>query len=121
MAQKRHLSASGGDLSGGVDIGAEKGLSENGDQAALGLLATLSAGVDEGVDGGGGDGRRSAVQVGEVENVSCAADGIAGAAETDLTLLERGSEGRDGESEDGGVEHVDGLGLVVGWFGWSVD
>jgi hypothetical protein len=27
-----------------------------------------------------------------------------------LALLERGSEGRDGESEDGGVEHVDDLG-----------
>lgn len=60
---------------------------------------------------------RSAVQVGEVEDVSSTADGVAGAAEADLTLLKRGSEGRDGESEDGGVKHVDGLGLVVDWLG----
>jgi hypothetical protein len=52
--RRKRLSGSG-DLSGGVDVGAEKGLSENGDQAAFGLLATLGAGVDEGVDGGRGD------------------------------------------------------------------
>lgn len=60
---------------------------------------------------------RSAVQVGEVEDIGSAADGVARGAETGLTLLERGSEGRDGESEDSGVKHFDGLGLVIGWFG----
>ena len=64
---------------------------------------------------------RSAVQVGEVQDVSRAADWCARGAETCLTLLERGSEGRDGESEDGGEEHVDGL-VVVGRVKWlSVD
>jgi hypothetical protein len=57
----------------------------------------------------------SAVQVGEVEDVSCAADGVAGAAEADLALLDEGSShGTDGESEDGGVEHVGGFVVVVG-------
>jgi hypothetical protein len=62
---------------------------------------------------------RSAVQVGEVQDVSCAADGVAGAAEADLALSDLGGsrEGSDGECEDGGVKHVDGLGLVVGWLG----
>jgi hypothetical protein len=41
---------------GGVDVGAEQGLAENGDQAALGLLALGGAAIDEGVDGGRGDG-----------------------------------------------------------------
>jgi hypothetical protein len=62
---------------------------------------------------------RSAVQVCEVENISRAALGAAGAAERRLTLLELlkgGSDGRDGESEDVGELHVDGLGfLVEGW------
>ena len=40
----------------GVDIRAEKTLLEDGDEAALGLLAGLGALVDEGVDGGGGGG-----------------------------------------------------------------
>lgn len=43
-------------LSGWVDIGADQSLAENGEQAALGLLATLGALVDEAVDGGGSDG-----------------------------------------------------------------
>jgi hypothetical protein len=61
---------------------------------------------------------RSAVQVGEVEDISCAADGVAGAAEADLALLNEGSsKGADGESEDGGVKHVDGLEVVVGGLG----
>lgn len=59
--QRRRLSSntvvgSGVGRSRGVDVGAEKGLAENGDQAALGLLSTLSALVDEAVGGGGGDG-----------------------------------------------------------------
>jgi hypothetical protein len=60
---------------------------------------------------------RSAVQVGEVQDVGSAADGGAGGAETGLTLLKRGSESGDGESEDGGVKHLEGLGLVVGSLG----
>lgn len=35
---------------GGVDIGADESLSEDRDEAALGLLATLGTGVDELVD-----------------------------------------------------------------------
>jgi hypothetical protein len=38
----------------GVDVGADKGLAENGDEAALGLLALSSASVDERVDAGWG-------------------------------------------------------------------
>jgi hypothetical protein len=37
---------------GGVDVGAEESLSEDGDQAALGLLTSGGAGVDELVDVG---------------------------------------------------------------------
>jgi hypothetical protein len=60
----------------------------------------------------------SAVQVREVEDISGAADGVAGAAKANLALLDDGgSNGRDGESEDDGELHVDGLGLVVGWLG----
>jgi hypothetical protein len=58
------------------------------------------------------------VKVSDVENIGGAADWVTRAAETNLALLlERGSEGRDGESEDGGVKHVDGLGLVDGYLG----
>jgi hypothetical protein len=49
----RGSSGSGGS---GVDVGAEKSLAENRDQAALGLLASGSAAVNEGVDIGGGGG-----------------------------------------------------------------
>lgn len=52
---------------------------------------------------------RSAVQVGEVQDISRAADGVAGAAEAGLALFEGSGHGGDGESEDGGEEHVDGL------------
>ena len=100
----RHLSGGGG-----VDVGAEESLSEDGDEAALGLLTSSGAGVDELVDVGRSDRRRSAVKVGEVQDIGRAADWVAGRAKTNLTLLKRGSEGRDGESEDSGVEHVDGL------------
>jgi hypothetical protein len=47
---------SGGSGNGGVDIGAEKGLSEDGEDAALGLLALSGADIDEVVDIGGGGG-----------------------------------------------------------------
>jgi hypothetical protein len=61
------------------------------------------------------------VEVGDVENIGGTADGVAGAAETNLALLLDGSsEGRDGESEDGGVKHVDGFGLVVDWVGGMI-
>ena len=49
------LFGSGGDGLG-VDIGADEGLAENGEQAALGLLSLGRAGVDEVVDGGWGGG-----------------------------------------------------------------
>jgi hypothetical protein len=51
-----------------------------------------------------------AVQVRDVEDVSCAANGVAGAAKANLALIKggRSSEGRSGESEDdGGVLHDD--------------
>lgn len=52
---------------------------------------------------------RSAVQVGEVENVGGTAHWAAGAAETSLAFLNEGSgHGSGGEGEDGGEEHVDG-------------
>ena len=41
--------------SSGVDVGANEGLAEDGEEAALGLLTRISASVDEGVDGGGRD------------------------------------------------------------------
>lgn len=51
----------------------------------------------------------SAVQDGEVENVSCAAEGRAGAAEAELALLEGGADGGggegEGEGEDVGEDH----------------
>lgn len=51
-----------------------------------------------------------AVKVGEVEHISGTADWAARCAKVSLALvLERSSEGSDGESEDGGVKHVDGL------------
>jgi hypothetical protein len=57
---------------------------------------------------------RCTVEVGEVENISGTAHWVARAAETNLALLLDGSsEGRDGESEDGCVKHICGLGLVV--------
>jgi hypothetical protein len=59
----------------------------------------------------------SAVQVRDVEDISCAADGVAGAAKANLALLNNGgSNGRDSESEDDGELHIDGLGWwLVGW------
>lgn len=46
---------------------------------------------------------RSAVQVGEVQDVGSAADWGAGVAETNLALIERSGEGGGGsESQDGG-------------------
>ena len=101
-------------LGGGVDVGADEGLAEDGDQAALGLLTLGSASVDETVDGGGGDGWRSAVKVGEVQDVGSAADWVAGAAETNLALLKRGGHGGDGKGEDGGELHFGGSGGLVG-------
>jgi hypothetical protein len=62
----------------------------------------------------------SAVKVGEVEDISRAAERGAGVAETNLTLLKRGSEGHDGESEDGGVKHIEVFEVGGGKAGWSV-
>jgi hypothetical protein len=56
---------------------------------------------------------RRTVQVGEVQDVSRATDWSARGAEAGLTLLKGGSESRDGESEDGGEEHVYGLEVKV--------
>jgi hypothetical protein len=53
----KRLCGSGRSGSGGVDVGTEEGLAENGEQAALGLLTLGGADVDEAVDigrGGGG-------------------------------------------------------------------
>jgi hypothetical protein len=54
----KRLCGSGGSGGGGggVDVGAEKGLSEDGEDAALGLLSLVGADVDEVVDIGGGGG-----------------------------------------------------------------
>ena len=102
-------------LSSGVDVGAEEGLAENGDQAALGLLTLGSAALDEGVDGKRGGVGGSAVEVGEVQDVSRAADGTAGTAETSLALIKRSSHGGSGKGEDGSVEHLERLMEVMGW------
>ena len=115
--ERRLCGGGSGSLSSGVDVGADKSLAEDGDEAALGLLAGLSASVDELVDAGGGGGRRSAVQVGEVQDIGSAADGVAGRAETNLALIEgssKGSGGREGEDGGDGELHVDGC--LGGWF-----
>jgi hypothetical protein len=54
--RKRLCGGSGRSRGSRVDVGAEKSLAENGDQAALGLLALGGAAIDEGVDIGGGNG-----------------------------------------------------------------
>lgn len=48
--------ADDGGVGGGVDVGAEEGLAEDGQDAALGLLAGSGADVDELVGAGGGGG-----------------------------------------------------------------
>lgn len=53
IRKQRLLGGGGG--SGGVDIGADQSLSEDGDQAALGLLALSSTSIDELVGGGRGE------------------------------------------------------------------
>jgi len=54
--ERRLCGGGSGSLSSGVDVGADESLAEDGDEAALGLLAGLSASVDELVDAGGGGG-----------------------------------------------------------------
>jgi len=63
---------------------------------------------------------RSAVQVGEVQDVGSAADGSARGAETSLALIEgssKGSGGGKGKNGGDGELHVDGC--LVGWFFWE--
>lgn len=58
----------------------------------------------------------SAVQVGEVQNISCAADWVAGRAETELALHNSGSGESDGcESNNGGDGelHIDDCGVFL--------
>ena len=55
-SDERCLCGGSGGLSSRVDVGAEESLAEDRDKAALGLLASLSASVDELVDAGGGGG-----------------------------------------------------------------
>jgi hypothetical protein len=59
---------------------------------------------------------RSAVQVGEVQDIGGAADGVARGAETDLALLDGRGEGNDGHGEDSGDGklHVEGWLMVLG-------
>ena len=59
----RYLSGSAGSRSSGVDIRADESLAEDGQEAALGLLALGSAGVDEVVGSGGGDWRWESVRI----------------------------------------------------------
>lgn len=60
---------------------------------------------------------RSAVQVGEVQDIGSAADGVAGRAEANLALVKGSSEGSGGgESDNGG----DGELHFEGWLGWLV-
>ena len=66
-----------------------------------------------------------AVEVGEIEDVGGAAEGLAGAAaEEGLALLVHGGhgEGAGCEGEDGGEERRGGLfGSKGGWVGWLWD
>jgi hypothetical protein len=48
------LVGSGG-VGSGVDVGADESLTEDWEEAALGLLTYIGASVDESVDAGGGD------------------------------------------------------------------
>ena len=59
---------------------------------------------------------RSAVQVGQVEDISGAADWAAGGAETDLALFDGSGEGNGGQGKDGGDGelHVEGWLVVLG-------
>lgn len=50
------LGLGGGSSGSGVDVGADESLAEDGDEAALGLLATGGASIDESVDAGRCDG-----------------------------------------------------------------
>jgi hypothetical protein len=127
---------------GGVDVAAEQTLAQKGNETALGLLADVGTAADESVDGSGCDGSwsvvsscssakikigtsesltSSAVEVGEVQDIGGAAQGRARCAEGSLTPLERSSDGSDGESEDGGEEHLD-CGDEVGYqrIDWKV-
>jgi hypothetical protein len=113
---------------GGVDVAAEQTLAEKGDETALGLLADVGTAVDESVDGSGCDGSWGvvsncssakikmgtsesltsiAVEVEDVQDISGAALGRARCAEGGLAPLKRSCGGSDGESEDGGEEHLD--------------
>jgi hypothetical protein len=128
--------------SSGVDVAAEQTLAQKGDEAALGLLANVGTASDESVDGSGCDGSWGvvssyssakikmgtsesltsiAVQVEDVKDISGAALGRARCAEGGLAPLERSSGGSDGESENGGEEHLD-CGDEVGYqrIDWKV-
>ena len=52
----RYVGLSGSGVGSRVDVGADEGLAEDGDEAALGLLTCRGTSIDEVVDGGGGDG-----------------------------------------------------------------
>jgi hypothetical protein len=56
MTRLRSRSSDDGGVGSGVDVGAEQSLAEDGQDAALGLLATGGADVDEVVGAGGGGG-----------------------------------------------------------------
>jgi hypothetical protein len=83
----------------------------------VGLVVAGNMLVIKSFCGGWGNRTRSAVQVGEVQDVGSAADGVAGRAETNLALIEGSSEGGGGgESENGG----DGELHFEGWLNWLV-
>jgi hypothetical protein len=105
----------------------EESLAQDWERATLRLLAVSSADIDEVLDVGGVGGWIGAIEVSHVEDVGCAALGVAvGAAADDggLTGVEVGGcrwsgEGearKGGEGEDGEELQVClWLGLFVGW------
>lgn len=110
----------------------EESLAQDRERAALRLLALSSADIDEVLDGGGDGGWIGAVEVSHVEDVGCAALGIAvGAAADDgsLTGVDVGGgcwsgegEAREsGEGEDGEELHFClRLGAFAGRVLWIV-
>lgn len=93
----------GSAASGRRDVVADEGLAKDGDKAALGLLTGISTAGDEFIDVGRSGGGVVAVEVGDVQDISSAAERSAGRADAGLASLERSSKGGGGgKGKDGG-------------------